>query len=752
MKKNNYNAHEKLNQNMLNPQQQDAVNTIDGPLLINAGAGSGKTHTLTERVVSMIRDHEILPKSIFCVTFTNKAAREMRERIAKKLGIEGENINPFRDARLPLVGTFHSVAAFFLRMFADRVGYGKDFVIYDADDCLRLVKSIMKEQNINDKEFNPRAIHGGISRAKGDGLSPDEYSQTVDSYAASVLLDVYRIYAGKMKQQNAMDFDDLLLLFRKTLDIPEVVDFFHNRFSHFLVDEYQDTNHLQYEIIRILASKTRNLCVVGDDWQGIYSWRGADIQNIIDFKKDYPEAKIINLEENYRSTKNIINAANAVIKNNANQMEKTLFTNKPEGEKVTLIEGLDEKHEAEQIATLIRDTKAEDYSEFAILYRTNGQSRLLEEALIKKNISYRVFGGVKFYERKEIKDILAYIRVIFNPLDLLSLRRIINVPGRKIGEKSLENFEKLMENEHLNIAEISENEWLLNAMTGVGANGIRAFCSSYKIFREISKEKTIAELMDDIIKRTRYDEYLKAEYDDAEYEGKMENLAEFMSMASRYDGLMYPENIATFLEDIALITDQDREQDEKNNAGHVSLMTVHLAKGLEFPIVFIAGAEEGIFPHSRSLVDGAALEEERRLMYVAITRAKEKLYISRAYERYNFGSYSANPKSRFLKEIPEEFLENAERKDHAAKSIFSGSSGSGFGSFGNMFSSGTSSTPKPPVHKKNNASDFSVGMRVRHPQYGTGTIVGIKENIGDIAFSGMGIKKMNLEIAPINKI
>lgn len=256
MKKNNYNAHEKLNQNMLNPQQQDAVNTIDGPLLINAGAGSGKTHTLTERVVSMIRDHEILPKSIFCVTFTNKAAREMRERIAKKLGIEGENINPFRDARLPLVGTFHSVAAFFLRMFADRVGYGKDFVIYDADDCLRLVKSIMKEQNINDKEFNPRAIHGGISRAKGDGLSPDEYSQTVDSYAASVILDVYRIYAGKMKQQNAMDFDDLLLLFRKTLDIPEVVDFFHNRFSHFLVDEYQDTNHLQYEIIRILASKT----------------------------------------------------------------------------------------------------------------------------------------------------------------------------------------------------------------------------------------------------------------------------------------------------------------------------------------------------------------------------------------------------------------------------------------------------------------------------------------------------------------
>lgn len=416
----------------LNPQQQEAVNTINGPLLINAGAGSGKTHTLTERVVSMIRDHNISPKAIFCVTFTNKAAREMRERIAGKLGVEMTSVNAFRDARVPLVGTFHSVAAFFLRMFAERVGYGNDFVIYDSDDCLRLVKSIMKEQNINEKEFNPRAIHGLISRAKGDGLSPDDYSRTVDSYMTSVVLDVYRIYAGQMKQQNALDFDDLLLLFRKTLEIPDVVEYFHNRFSHFLVDEYQDTNHLQYEIIKILASATRNLCVVGDDWQGIYSWRGADIQNIIDFKKDYSEAKIINLEENYRSTKTIINAANAVIKNNANQMQKTLFTNKEEGEKITIIEGLDEKHEAEQIANIIRETKAQDYNEFAILYRTNGQSRLLEEALIKKNISYRVFGGMKFYERKEIKDILSYIRVIFNPNDLISLRRIINVPSRKI--------------------------------------------------------------------------------------------------------------------------------------------------------------------------------------------------------------------------------------------------------------------------------------------------------------------------------
>lgn len=322
----------------LNPQQQEAVNTIDGPLLINAGAGSGKTHTLTERVAEMIKTHNIHPKSIFCVTFTNKAAREMRERIGSKLGIDATNVNAFRDHRLPLVGTFHSVASFFLRMFAEKVGYGNDFVIYDSDDCLRLVKSIMKEKNINEKEFNPRAIHGAISRAKGDGFSPEEYASQVDSYQTSIVLEVYRDYAGKMKMQNAMDFDDLLLLFRRSLDIPEVLEFFHSRFSHFMVDEYQDTNMLQYEIIKILASKTRNLCVVGDDWQGIYSWRGANIENILSFQKDYPEAKIINLEENYRSTKNIISAANAVIKHNSKQMEKTLFTSKDDGEKITLLE------------------------------------------------------------------------------------------------------------------------------------------------------------------------------------------------------------------------------------------------------------------------------------------------------------------------------------------------------------------------------------------------------------------------------
>jgi len=783
----------------LNPQQRLAVDTINWPLLINAGAGSGKTHTITERVVEMIQKHHIEPRSIFCVTFTNKAAREMRERIAKKLGINPDGVNPFREHRLPMVGTFHSTAAFFLRMFIEHLGYGKDFVIYDADDCLRLVKEIMKGKNIDEKEFNPRAVQGMISSAKGEWLTPTDYSVTVDSYIKSVVLEVYKEYGGRLKAANALDFDDLLLFFRQILDIPEVVEYFHSRFQYFMVDEYQDTNMLQYEIVRILASKTRNLCVVGDDWQGIYSWRGANIENILSFKKDYPEALVINLEENYRSTQIIIDAANSVIKNNTNQMKKTLFTSNPVGEKIVVLEWLDEKHEAELIASTIRETASKSspqwgelegcvvsetlthlphppslggnynsYSDFAVLYRTNGQSRLIEESLIRKNIPYKVFGGMKFYERREIKDILAYIRVIFNPMDMMSLKRIINVPGRKIGEKSLENFLEVLERERLDIASFSENDFLINSLSGIGAKWIAVFCGTYKILREESKTKSVAELMESLIKRIGYEDYLKQEYTEDEYEWKLDNLDEFLNMATRYDGMLYPENIATFLEDIALITDQDRDNESKNSSpesgeagrgvsGFVSLMTIHLAKGLEFPTVFIAGAEEGIFPHSRSLVDGAALEEERRLMYVAITRAKEALYISRAHERYTFGNYSANPKSRFVKEIPDEFL-HMETNRGSAQSIF-GWGANGFSSFGNMFTqnwpaikSTQLSTQKVSSGKKNSASDFATGDRVKHPQYGIGTIVMKNEAICDIAFPGMWVKKMNIEIAPVEKI
>jgi DNA helicase II / ATP-dependent DNA helicase PcrA len=744
----------------LNPAQLEAVLTIEGPLLINAWAWSGKTHTVTERVVYMIQEKWIDPRAIFCVTFTNKAAREMRERIAKKLGINAETINPFRTQWLPTVGTFHSVAAFFLRMFVDRLGYGKDFIIYDSDDCLRTVKDIMKSQNVDEKEFNPRSIYSLISWTKGKWLSPTEYSATVDSYLGSIVLEVYKAYVGKMRKENALDFDDLLLLFRQILDIDDVREYFHGRFQYFMVDEYQDTNQLQYDIIRILASKTRNLCVVWDDWQGIYSWRGADIQNILSFKKDYSDAKVINLEENYRSTKVIIEAANAVIKNNTNQMQKTLFTSNPTGEKICLLEWLDEKHEAELISTNIRDAKEEgseemNYSSFAVLYRTNGQSRLIEESLIRKNIPYRIYWGVKFYERKEIKDILAYIRLIYNPEDTLSLKRIINVPSRKIGEKSLENLIEIMNREHMNIAQIADEPMIVESLSGIGANGIRSFVMIYKVLRDISKSESVATLMQAIVNRTNYEECLKWEYSEDEFEGKKENIEEFMNMASRYDGLIYPENIALFLEDIALITDQDRNGEKTANEweGTVSLMTIHLSKWLEFPHVFIAGAEEGIFPHSRTLMDAREIEEERRLMYVAITRAKHRLHISRAYERYTFGNYSANPKSRFVKEIPAEYIEEQERKA-VSQSIF-GSGGSGFSSLNTLFSwAGSTLTPAflKTTKVKNTSSDFSLGDRVEHVQYGIGTIVSITWAVADIAFSGTGIKKMNVEIAPVKKI
>ncbi len=750
--------------NNLNPAQLEAVLQIDGPLLINAGAGSGKTHTVTERVVHMIHNRGIDPRSILCVTFTNKAAKEMRERIAKRLWLNPDGVNPLRSPFLPMVATFHSMSSFFLRMFIDKLGYAKDFIIYDSDDCLRTVKAIMRELSIDEKENNPRGVQAMISQTKGKGMTPEEFSLTVDSYFGSVVLDVYKQYQGKLKADNALDFDDLLLFMRRILDFEDVREYFYTRFHYFMVDEYQDTNSLQYDTIRILAQKERNLCVVGDDWQGIYSWRWADIENILSFKKDYPEAKVINLEQNYRSTQNIILAANELIKKNSKQMKKNLFTENEIGEKIVILEGIDEKHEADMITNVIRNAKekmedeestggAFSYSHYAVLYRTNGQSRLIEESLIHKNIPYQVFWGMKFYERKEVKDILAYMRLIYNPSDTISLRRIINVPGRKIGERTLELLMELLEAEHLSIFDLVDNYHFLDRFTPQAQKGIVSFLTLYGGLRKESMTSSVGELMEKLIKRSNYLEYLKEEYGEDEFEEKVDNVEEFMNMASRYDGLIYPENLSLFLEDIALITDQDREKEGEREM--VSLMTVHLAKGLEFPHVIIAGAEEGVFPHSRSLLEADAIEEERRLMYVAITRAKKTLHISRAQERYNFGNYSANPKSRFLKEIPEEYL-HIETNRGSARSIF-WNGGDGFTSFGSILSGtspvqGLAPTYKKTIKPKNSAWDFSLWDRIEHAQYGIGTIVAISGAVADIAFSGTGIKKMNVEIAPIKKI
>ncbi|MFA6091220.1 MAG: 3'-5' exonuclease, partial [Candidatus Gracilibacteria bacterium] len=586
-------------------------------------------------------------------------------------------------------------------------------------------------------------------------------------------------------------FDDILLRTHELLQIPEVLEKLHNKYEYIFVDEYQDTNDIQYKTIKLLASKFGNLSVVGDDWQGIYGWRGANIKNILSFQKDFPGAVVVKLEQNYRSTKTIIAGANAVIKCNKEALDKTLWTDNDEGNKILLIEAISEKQEAELIMKEIKDFKEEegrtsqkqsnlnekgvsegtvrsstvneetefgiqstsfsevpDYSKWAILYRTNSQSRLIEEALIKAGIQYKIYGGVRFYERKEIKDILAYMRLIFNPLDTMSLRRIINVPSRKIGEKSVETFLHYVHNFHAPFSDVIEGIDEMDELTPQARRGIAGFGTIYNELTIYLQNHSIKEMMEEIIKRTQYVDYLRHEYGETESESKEENLKEFANMASRYDGLESREALMMFLEDIALITDSDRDEPGQNN--FVSMMTIHSSKGLEFENVIIAGAEEGLFPHSRTLMEPREIEEERRLMYVAMTRAKHTLTITRARERYTFGNYSANPASRFLKEIPEEYIE---RKEIVVKNFF--------GNLGNTsyptFDTPSHDSTQKPVEKKrsvtsNDPSSFSLGQRIRHVEFGMGTIVSISGPIAEIAFgAGKGIKKMHLGIAPIEK-
>ncbi len=748
---------------MLNESQKAAVLHTDGPLLILAGAGAGKTHTLTERVARMVGEG-VPTSSILCVTFTNKAAKEMRERIAKKLGFESvPSTNPFRQAGLPLVGTFHSVGVFFLRQFIDRLGYGKDFVIFDEDDKIRTIKGILEDKKIDEKELPARQAAYMISAAKNDGTDPAAYRRNADNYAKSLVADIYLEYGRRAKSMNALDFDDILLKWFELLDLPEVLEQFHRRFRYFMVDEYQDTNDIQYRIVRTLASHTKNLAVVGDDWQGIYSWRGANIKNILSFERDYPEATVVKLEQNYRSTKTVIEAANAVVKNNREALEKTLWTENDQGDPIESIETYDEKEEARTIASKIAESG--DYSKWAVLYRTNGQSRLIEEALINRNIPYRVFGGVKFYERKEIKDVLSYLRFVFNPADMVAFSRIVNVPSRKLGEKSVEGFRNFMEFRGLDFATAVSRIAEADEVGTAAKAAFARFGELHSGLVELSRNACVKELMDAVIKRTGYEEYLKGEHSKEEFEGKLENLKEFLNMASRYDGMEPRESLSLFIEDIALVTDQDRSEGE----GGVSLMTIHLAKGLEFENVVISGAEEGLFPHSRSLMEPKALEEERRLMYVAMTRAKKRLFVTRARERYTFGNYNANPPSRFLKEIPEHLTTKILPEPKYSFGASSGGTGYSWlkGSV-QQGGGGTSSATagfRPPASSsggvvrpqghviRHDPNDFHLGCRVRHAQFGEGVIVALSGDVADIAFSGAnrGVKKMNIRIAPIEK-
>lgn len=630
----------------LNDKQIEAVRATEGPVLILAGAGSGKTRALTHRIAYLIASG-IKPENILAVTFTNKAAGEMKERVSQILKDVSKN---FGFSNLPYMGTFHSICLKILRQDIERIGYTRNFLIYDEDDQVSLVKKVMQDLELDPKKYNPHSMLDKISKLKSELTSYEEYAASARSYMEKLLSRIYTAYQFALKKNNALDFDDLVMLSVRLLEEQQsALEKYQNIFRYILVDEYQDTNPAQYAFVNLLAKKHRNLFVIGDDYQSIYRWRQADIRNILDFEKDYPEVKTILLEQNYRSTKNILAAANQVILNNKNQKHKSLWTDNHEGEKITLKELPNERKEGnyiiEAITKLVGLGKSLD--SFTILYRTHAQSRAIEEAMIKRGFPYRIIGGVKFYQRREIKDILAYLRLALNPHDEISLERIYNVPPRGIGKVSLEKLKISNEGKGL----------LYQIKTGgsdIGTKQLAALRELVDLIEGLtqkSHELTPTELIKYAIKKTDYESYINDKTEEGE--ARWENVKELFTATRKYNDYNPREGLEKFLEEVALIQETDKLQ-KKDKA--INLMTIHSAKGLEFPVVFMVGMEDGIFPHSRSIFDPQELEEERRLCYVGITRAKEKLCLTFCRERQLYGSAQINPPSRFLFEIPEHLL------------------------------------------------------------------------------------------------
>lgn len=711
----------------LNEKQQQAVLATEGPVLIIAGAGSGKTRALTQRVAYLIQEKGVSPWNILAVTFTNKAANEMKHRIINLLGDEIE---------LPTVGTFHSICSQILRRYIHLLGYENQFVIYDTNDQVVLMKQIMKDHHISEKQLNPKAVLGHISQAKNQLMDADDFSMRTHNYFTEKVAELYKPYQSRLAKNQALDFDDLLM---KTVDLfrqfPDILDKYQERYRYISVDEYQDTNHAQYTLVKMLAEKYRNICVIGDPDQSIYSWRGANMQNILDFEKDYPEALSIKLEQNYRSTSIILDAAHAVIERNSNRKEKRLWTEREGGEKIRIWTARDERDEsikvAQSILEHVRGSEAPDYREFAVLYRTNAQSRAVEESFMRYGIPYRIVGGVKFYLRKEIKDIIAYLRVIHNPDDSVSLLRIINTPARKIGAKTLETVQVFAAQQNISIYRALER---VNEIPGLGskAETLSKFARLIQHFQQINQEFSAAGVLKHVISESGYRDFLLKDKN-PEGEARLQNIQELITVADKYEGLEPGVSLATFLEEIALITDLDSIDDEHNA---VTLMTLHSAKGLEFPIVYLTGLEEGIFPHSRSLFEPQELEEERRLMYVGITRAMNHLYMLHAKQRMLFGEFKQNAPSQFLMDIPEELVE------------------------GLLIQRPTSIGSRPiPVENETGieplqAIELSDGDRVRHPSFGEGIVMNVSGGIVTIAFKDprAGVKKLATSIAPLEKL
>ena len=630
----------------LNDRQKEAVLATEGPCLVIAGAGSGKTKVLTHKIAYDIANG-VKPWNILAITFTNKAANEMKERIEKLIGDDAKDV---------WMGTFHSICVRILRRYIDRIGYKSDFVIFDTSDQRTLVKECLKTLKIDDKLFTDRAVLSEISNGKNEMLEPKAYSvKYAGDFRKEKIAQIYELYQSKLKENNAIDFDDIINFTIKILtDNPDVLEYYTEKFKYVLVDEYQDTNKAQFTLVSLFASRYGNITAVGDNDQGIYSFRGADITNILNFERDFPGTKIIKLEQNYRCTGNILKAANAVIKHNENKYDKKLWTENEEGHIPCIYSGEDEYDEARYIVEQINHLKTEEYykySDFTVLYRMNAQSRAIEDILMREQIPYKVIGGLKFYERKEIKDIIAYLRLIHNTADNLSLRRIINEPKRGIGKTSLDKIQEISDKTGISMYEIIKNaqEYDLNRVYVSS----RDFINQIEELRNKKDELKISDLIKQTLKDTGYTKALELE-NSVEAETRIENLEEFLTVAIEFEEESADNTLAEFLENITLSSDIDNLEEQEDS---VTLMTLHSAKGLEFPVVFLVGMEEGIFPGYKSIGEPKELEEERRLFYVGITRAKQYLYLTCAKHRTIFGSTSYNQVSRFVKEIPEELLE-----------------------------------------------------------------------------------------------
>ncbi len=735
----------------LNPQQAEAVINTEGPMLIMAGAGSGKTKVLTCRVANLLQKG-VRPYRILAITFTNKAAAEMRERVNNMSGPADKDVWLF---------AFHAFCARFLRMEIDKLpGYGGNFAIYDTADSQNLIKQILKEMNLDDKRFQPSGILSRISNAKNALQDAAAFARQAGDFYEQKVADIYSRYEQKLQLNNALDFDDLLMLSIKLLqENKEVREKYQDRFDYLLVDEYQDTNHAQYLLTKFLAAKHRNICVVGDAAQSIYGWRGADIQNILDFEKDYPDAKVIKLEQNYRSTQIILDAANAVIENNTGRKPKNLWTENKSGADIIYFQAVDERDEArfviEQLQNLQR-TENKKLGDMAILYRTNTQSRIFEEMLIKSGISYNMVGGLKFYERKEIKDIIAYLRVIFNPADSLSLLRIINVPKRGIGDASLAKIQAYAAANNVSLFEAVSNAAAIDGLSSRFVSKLDDLAGIIFELMNLANEAPVEDLIDRVLRDTGYLEELENERT-PQAQSRIDNLHELISVAQEFAASEEENNLENFLAHVALVSDID---DTELGEDAITLMTLHSSKGLEFPVVFLVGMEEGLFPHARTLMDETEIEEERRLCYVGITRAKEKLFLSSTKMRTIYGNTVTYPPSRFLQEIPARLVKTIKRQERfSALENFKQVSEKYSArpqKPASTFNPHSFMPQKPAAAAGGTGTRFNTGDRVSHSKWGEGMVVSVKDSPDGqevkVAFAGAGVRSLLTKYAVLKKL